>query len=302
LTPHWIRIAGEPVRPWVVLVTSRSDDLVLAHEIVDEPPSSDLLWDVLAKAMSKPAAGEPHRPTELQVLSDERWDELESHLEEIGITVVPTEEPDQLDDVFRDLARHIGGNAPPGLLEMPGIGPEQVAGFYRAAAGFYRRAPWRKLGYETAIKVECDRFDSGPWYAVVMGQSGLTFGLALYADLKTLKKLWAGKMSDEENARETVALSVTFEDQTGIPAADLDAARRLGWELAGPEAYPSIFRKERGLTMRPPLAWELELMEGCLRAVPSFVSRHRRDDPSKHKMKIPVTSRDLSLTLSWVED
>ena len=115
------------------------------------------------------------------------------------------------------MARHIAGDAPPGLLEMPGIKPEQVAGFYRAAAGFYRRAPWRKLGYETAIKVECDRFESGPWYAVVMGQSGLTFGVALYDDLKTLKKLWAGEMSDEENARETVALTVTFGDETGDP-------------------------------------------------------------------------------------
>ncbi|MFI5460491.1 MAG: DUF6930 domain-containing protein [Isosphaerales bacterium] len=300
-TPQWIRIGGEPVRPWVVLITSRSDDLILAHEIIDLPPSSDLLWDVLAEAMSKPAVGEPHRPTELQVRSDERWDELKPHLDEIGITVVPTEELDQLDVVFRDLARHLTGDAPPGLLEMPGIKPEQVAGFYRAAARFYRRAPWRKLGYETAIKVECDRFESGPWYAVVMGQSGLTFGMALYEDLKTLEKLWAGEMSDEENARETVALSVTFDDETGIPVADLDASRRLGWDVAGPEAYPSIFRKERGLSIRPPLAWELELMEGCLRAVLAFVARHRPDDLSRHEMTVPVASGDLSLILSWVE-
>jgi tetratricopeptide (TPR) repeat protein len=301
LMPHWIRIDGEPARPWIVLITSRSDDLVLAHDIIDEPPSSNLLWDVLAKAMTKPAMGEPHRPTELQVRSDERWDELEPHLDEIGITVVPTEELDQLDDVFGGLARHLAGDGPPGLLEMPGIKPEQVAGFYRAAAGFYRRAPWRKLGYETAIKIECDRFESGPWYAVVMGQSGLTFGLALYDDLKMLEKLWAGEMSDEESSRETVALTVTFDDETGIPVADLDASRRLGWEVAGPEAYPSIFRKERGLSIRPPLAWELELMEGCLRAVPAFVARHRPDDLSTRRMTVPVAPGDLGLILSWVE-
>jgi tetratricopeptide (TPR) repeat protein len=302
LTPHWIKIGGEPVRPWVVLITSRSDDLVLAHEIIEEPPSTDLLWDVLAKAMRKPVVGEPHRPTELQVRPDERWDDLKPHLDEIGITVVPTEELDQLDAMFRDMARHIAGDAPPGLLEMPGIKPEQVASFYRAAAGFYRRAPWRKLGYETAIKVECDRFESGPWYAVVMGQSGLTFGVALYDDLKTLEKLWAGEMSDEQSSRETVALTVTFDDETGIPVTDLDASRRFGWEVAGPEAYPSIFRKERGLSMRPPLAWELELMEGCLRAIPAFAARHRPDDMSRHKMTVPVASGDLSLTLSWIED
>ena len=252
--------------------------------------------------MNKPAVGEPHRPTELQVRSDQRWDELKLHLDEIGITVVPTEELDHLDVVFRDMARHIAGDAPPGLLEMPEIKPDQVASFYRAAAGFYRRAPWRKLAYETAIKVECDRFESGPWYAVVMGQSGLTFGLTLYDDLKTLEKLWAGEMSDEENARETVALTVTFDDEAGIPAADLDAGKRLGWEVAGPEAYPSVFRKERGLSLRPPLAWELELMEGCLRAVPAFVARHRPDDMSRHKMTVPVAPGELCLILSWIED
>ena len=44
------------------------------------------------------------------------------------------------------------------------------------------------------------------------------------------------------------------------------------------------------------------LMEGCLRAIPAFVARHRRDDMSKHKMTVPVAGGDLSLILSWVED
>jgi hypothetical protein len=200
------------------------------------------------------------------------------------------------------MARHFGGDVPPGLLDMPGVNPEHVASFYRAAAGFFRRAPWRKLGYQTAIRIECDRFESGPWYAVVMGQSGLTFGMALYDDLKTLEKLLAREMSDEQSARETTALSVTFDDETGTPAADLDASRRFGWEVAAPEAHPTIFRKERGLSIRPPLAWELELMEGCLRAVPAFAARHRPGDMSRHKMTVPVASGDLSLMLSWVED
>ena len=87
-----------------------------------------------------------------------------------------------------------------------------------------------------------------------------------------------------------------------IPAADLEACKRHGWEVAGPEAYPAIFRKERGLSLRPPLAWELLLMEGCLRAIPAFMARHRPDDLSMHKMTIPVASGDLSLILSWVAE
>ena len=199
-TPHWVTVAGRPVRPWIVLITSRTNDLILAQEIIEEPPTADLVWDLLARAMRKPAAGVPHRPTELQVRPDERWDELQPRLDAIGITVVRSEELDQLDVVFKDMGRFIGGDSLPGILDMPGIKPEQVASFHRAASRVYRRAPWRKVGDDVAIKVECPRFQSGPWYAVVMGQSGLTFGLTLYDDMKTLEKMWAGNMSDEESA------------------------------------------------------------------------------------------------------
>ena len=75
---------------------------------------------------------------------------------------------------------------------MPGVTPARVAGFYEAAASFFRQAPWKKIGYESAIRVECNKFHSGPWYAVLMGQSGLTMGLAVYDDLGTLRRLWAG--------------------------------------------------------------------------------------------------------------
>ena len=131
------------------------------------------------------------------------------------------------------------------------------------------------MGYEAAIKVECDKFQSGPWYAVLMGQSGLTMGLALYEDLKALRRCGRGTRHDEENARQTVGTSVTFGEEWEIPVADLEAAKKYGWRVARPDAYPEVFHKERGLSLRPPLAWELELMEGCLRAVPEFVNRRR---------------------------
>ena len=58
--PDWIRVGGKPVRPWVVLVTSRSHDPVLAHQMPEEAPPAALLWDVLVQAMQHPAAGTPH--------------------------------------------------------------------------------------------------------------------------------------------------------------------------------------------------------------------------------------------------
>jgi hypothetical protein len=84
--------------------------------------------------------------------------------------------------------------------------------------------------------------------------------------------------------------------------ADLEAAKKHGWPVARADAYPEVFHKERGLSLRPPLAWELELMERCLRAVPEFVARHPQGDPAREEIPVPVASGELKLVLSWVAD
>ena len=297
-----VEIAGERVRPWMVLVSSRTRDLVLAHALTEEAPSPEELWDIVAGAMERPAAGDPHRPSELQVRPGRHWESLAGHFEAIGVVCSPSEVLDQVDYLFDDLSRHMAGVDPPGLLDMPGVTPEQVGRFFEAAAEFYRRAPWRSLGYEAVIRVECDRYQSGPWFAVLMGQSGLTLGLALYEDLALLRRMWAGKLSDEEGARQTVALTVTFDDDAAISEADLEAIEQHRWTIASPEAYPSLFRKERGLSMRPPLSWEIDLMDACLRVLPDFVSRRSPDDPTRELVPVPGASSPLELGLGWIEE
>ena len=48
--------------------------------------------------------------------------------------------------------------------------------------------------------------------------------------------------------------------------------------------------KERGLSLRPPLAWELELVEACLQTIPEFVARHQQDGPAREEFTVPVAS------------
>jgi len=91
-----------------------------------------------------------------------------------------------------------------------------------------------------------------------------------------------------------------FGEEVDLPLADVEAARRHGWEVARPDAWPLVLHKERGLSHRPPLAWELELLEGCLRAVPEFVRRRQQDDPGTEERTVPVTSGELKLILSWM--
>ena len=82
-----------------------------------------------------------------------------------------------------------------------------MGSFFAAAAAFYREKPWRHVTADTPIKIECDKFHSGPWYAVVMGQSGMTQGLAVYEDVDALRMMLSGDSSDQENARHTSGLS-----------------------------------------------------------------------------------------------
>jgi hypothetical protein len=45
-----------------------------------------------------------------------------------------------------------------------------------------------------------------------------------------------------------VVTTVTFGEEWAIPVADLEAAKRHGWRVARPDAYPEVFHKERGLS------------------------------------------------------
>jgi hypothetical protein len=173
--------------------------------------------------------------------------------------------------------------------------PAQVGSFYAAAAEFYRRRPWQQVQGDQPLRIECAKFQSGPWYAVVMGQSGMQQGVALYEDLAALRALIAGGASDEESAMKMSALSLMFSEAFEMPVRDLDAAEKYGWPVAGPEAYPLVLRINPGGAMRPPLAWELELLEGCLRTIPGFLAQKTPDLSTT----VSLASGELPVRLSW---
>ena len=135
-----------------------------------------------------------------------------------------------------------------------------------------------------------------------MGQSGLSTGLALYEDLEAIRRVWERPARHADNMRQSVATTVLFGEEVDVPLADVEAAGRYGWEVARPDAWPWVMHKERGLSHRPPLAWELELLEGCLRAVPEFVRGRPQDDLSREEVTVPVAAGELRLVLSWVQE
>src|SRR5262245_51369460 len=141
-----VRVGDHTVRPWMVVVLSRTDDLVLAFELLHERPTVSEVWQTLLKAMQEPTSGEPHRPSEVQVREEQHADALRPSLQAINVECTAVEALDEIDEVYEELSSQLQlpVQPPPGLLEMPGITPEMVGSFFDAAALYHERAPWKK--------------------------------------------------------------------------------------------------------------------------------------------------------------
>jgi hypothetical protein len=296
-----VLVEDTPSYPWVILVVSRTMQRCLGNQICPQQPSATLLWDEIARCMQRPLAGEPHRPTTLLVRSAAVWEELRLPFRDIGIDVTPAAGLDHWEELFQDLTQFIAGPEETSLVELPGVTPEMVGAFYDAAAYFHQQAPWRRLAEEAAIEVRWDRSWSGPWYAIVMGAAGLTSGLTLYDDFNILRQLWEAPGEEAANAAATRATTVTFGGEDELPEAEVEAIRRHGWRIARRNAYPHFIHVDPGMQITPPKAWELTLMEACLRALPGFIQRRRPHDPTPEEVVVPTGSGEATLSLRWVQ-
>jgi hypothetical protein len=268
--PVWVDGKHGPSRPWIILVTDRTGDYALRHEILETEATGSEIAEQLRRAMAQPAIGEPHRPAVVESTSASR--EVRELLAALEIRLAVRDDLDHLDFVLDSLATDLNQHAgPPALLSEPEMTRELVGDFFAAAADYFRRKPWRKTPGDTVIKIECREIDGGPWYGVVMGQMGQTLGLATYHDLDELRQLMLGGHEDDAEPRTETGLTMLYGEAFEIAVRDLVAAERHGWPVATPEAYPLAVRLERG-KIRQPHPEELELLTACLRGVPDYLA------------------------------
>ena len=181
---------------------------------------------------------------------------------------------------------------------MSGVTTTQARDFYRAAASFYRQAPWRSVGGGEPIKVKCEPLDGGPRFAIVLGKKGKVMGLWLCDDWKTCFLVERGQY--ETIAEQLRYTALHFGDRIEISPNDLKKVRRHGFEVAGPRAYPVVLRKEPGQDFRSPDAGELELLEACLWVIPDFLKRADDRKPDVYGYAFKGMTDQMALELSWV--
>jgi len=300
--PAWLREGEGLVRPWLVLFVNHSTHLIVGHELVPVEPTPGLLFDHLARAMLKPVNGATHRPSEVQVREGPLWSAIRPHLEEIGVDCIFRPELEEADYIAEELQRAMHSDEqPPALVDTENFNSARGAGFFAAAAEYYRRRPWQRLPPAAVIEVDCQQlreFGSGRWYAAVMGQNGQTFGLALYDNPQAIDRI-CGSCCEPGDALPGTSVSLMFNEAFQFPISDLAAAERHRWPVAAAEAWPFVLCTDRGSLVRQVKPWELQLLESCLRAIPDFVEQYPFAQAAPGAALVPATSGNLKLLLSW---
>ena len=268
--PAWVTGEGQPYLPWLAIVASGTTGALVKFDMTRERPEPEPLVRLVGRAML--AAGV--RPEQLNVLDLALAETLSAAFAHLDIAVHTLEGSlPAIDRVIGSLAESM---TPPEavspLFAVPGITTDIARAFYAKAAAFYSDRPWRRLPSDAAITVHVPAADGGEGrfvHAVVIGHVGVVQGLAVYEDGVALE---AARSGDHGQAARSTGLSVMFGEAFEIPAIDYDWIECSGFEVAGPEAWPMPVRLNPGMNLRPPLAWELELLTGCLRDVPAFIA------------------------------
>lgn len=186
-------------------------------------------------------------PARLHVRDEALADALRAEAEARGIVPVcaPLGELDAiLDDALTHLMESMAGGAAsrPDTWAETEAPPEVLAEFHAGAAAYHRAAPWRAIGDGEPLVLHFPG-EAEPWFASVMGGAGIHVGLALYsaqADFESVSQ--DGEVDTDEHVRgmRGVTLSMSYDRAGEVSRPMRREVASAGWELAGPDAYPSL--------------------------------------------------------------
>jgi tetratricopeptide (TPR) repeat protein len=294
----WIVPEDEPpYRPFLSLIFNLSAGTIRGHDIGTSPTASNAK-KMLFRAMTKPEAKmdeNPERPARI-FFEDEAWmTALRLALQEIGVECRLRPQTDLSRELVAELETYMRGDRPviPGLLRQKRVNPPLIGALFEAAAEFYRAAPWVQLGNNHLLSLSVSS-QKEPYYATVMGQGGVEYGLGVYQTWEQVERQYG----DYDRLRDLLGSEERhvffFNEITQVPFDDLDALETYQWAVAGPQAYPVPLIFILPDEIRRPTREELLWYEAVMRAIPRFVQEHLTLDsagqPEPAEAHIPVNT------------
>ena len=124
---------GEPETHYLGLVVALPRRNPLVSMLVEYNPNVNDLADLLADAMRRPMTESAHRPQQILLRDNPRWEELFPHLKQLGIEVSIQSELPNVEEVYEDFLRQMR-RATPGPLILYTPRPTDVQKAFPAIA------------------------------------------------------------------------------------------------------------------------------------------------------------------------
>jgi hypothetical protein len=283
-------------RPVLVMVTA--GDIVVHQDFSGRlGGGANAVAAAIGRAVSAAARQAGVFPERLRVRHDDVAEALEPLLRARDVAVEAGETP-ELIAVARDMMHGVAGYdiwpppCQPGEWDAWDLPRPLVAEVFKAAAGYYRSAPWQHV---SNLQAPLAVLPSGrTWTCGILGNGGEEFGLALYSEASDLFDVVAmngpGELFDGIHGR---VISLTFESARNVGAAPFRTARTRCLEVAGPAAYPvlaTINTPGGGVSHE-----EIADFIALLRALPAFANTHRA------ALEREERTGDLLDTIGWTE-
>jgi hypothetical protein len=294
---------------------------VVSYELIPSTPPPVVLADFARRAMQEPMLGHPRRPQAMRVATQAEAEVLHEPLAAVGVWLEVSAPLVTLENLHHELELAMGGlSGGYRTLAMQAgemLHDDVLREFFRVARAFFRAELWIDLGGEVLFEIELQPVEGSPntFYAILMGNLGEEFGLALYASMDDLRRFHEISEQHEEhlatppprrnrrqptpaklqaeaqvmaNILSVPCLGLTFTPQQDVPVPLLEEAKALKLPVANRSAFPLVMKTGQG-RMQVAGADDLRAMLAAMRAILAWDHQITQMDIDDD-VDVPITS------------
>ena len=273
--PQYVTGEGEPFRPDLLLWIDQ-DGLIVGMNTARPGELSQRVAQHFRETTRRPLMGPSRAPTRIRVASAELADTLRAELgKTIEVVCAPTPE---LGATIAAMIEQMDENDEEQTFLTPDLSAAAMAAFFHAAAGLFRAKPWGVVpDDQSLLSVTVEALGVRDTVISIIGHAEESFGLILFSDLDTFEAYIevAIAMAAGEMPPVPPHFGITFESRDDRGPALLAEIAEQGWEVAGPDAYPSLVIVDKDVVGRMPTAKELALAEVIALALPKVLAEEQ---------------------------
>ena len=271
---------GNPYQPFLFGIVDQFSQTLVTAELLESEPTKAEIVEVLFNSMENPQNTKilPQRPNTIKFENKNLMEEISPDLSEIGVNTRFVPNPDLSRRILRGYEEFLESKTPQieGLSKSFNQKPWRLAGFYRAAAEFYRAQPWVYLSDNDILQVKISSKD--PYYLLIMGQAGMEYGVILFLKREDLESFYRSTASQNYKIPKSGWHALNFEEKQFLPVEDIEEIELHGFDIAAKNAYPMpMVYFGDGVSERP--SQEIIIVyQMALQAVEQFVKFYFQGD------------------------